>query len=138
MDHTIFTKDAATLNKRVWRLIAKESSCALYPSMQILHGPFLHPYYWQPKQRKRVSTFHKVPNSSLPPIFFILNFSKFNFLISMRRAGTQKDQNHYDRDVHNSLERRRQNHIPTCIWNILSSSQQINTREFEANQRVID
>jgi len=29
-----------------------------------------------------------------------LNFKQFNYLISMRTAGTEKDQNHCDRDLH--------------------------------------
>lgn len=44
-----------------------------------------------------VWTLDKVPNSSLPPIYLISNLRQFNFLIT---AGTEKDQNHYDHDVH--------------------------------------
>ncbi|WVZ13305.1 hypothetical protein V8G54_017835 [Vigna mungo] len=68
---------------------SKRKELCIIPFHADLHGPFLHPYFWQSKQRKRVSTFDKVPNSSLPPIYFY-----------MRTAGTEKDQNHCDRDVH--------------------------------------
>jgi len=72
MDHTIFRKDAATLNKRVWRLIAKESSCALYPSMQIYKDHSCTPIIGSLNKEKEFGLLTRCQTHHYHPFFFLI------------------------------------------------------------------